>query len=150
MFLDFDPGAADTWSAVNSTRWLNISKHNRITIIVFRTVGVANIALRVRVADAAAGTGNVTTLSAGTTVSATGLLNAAVGTTTINAQVGRIVYEVSADEIAAQSGTAKYLNVDVLAANATDECGVLYILSEPRYPAAANTGQISGNSTDIS
>lgn len=150
MFVDFDPTAADTFEAVGSTAWLDFSEFNRITIIAFKTVGTGNMAIRVRVADAAAGTGNVTTLSSGTTTIATGLLNVAAPNSQINAQVGRIVYDVTADEIAASSGTARYITADLLCATATDEAGVLYILSEPRYPQTAKTGQITGAAADVS
>ena len=95
---------------------------------------------------AGAGSTQITTL--GSSVACCGLINVGVGCNdgTGNAGVGMIVLETHSNEISATLADAKYVQAKISGSTGTDEFGLCWILSHPRYGQALLTSTANGSS----
>lgn len=135
FFRDVDPSTKDTRVVAGcSTRFIDMKDFHRVTAIFFRTVGTGSIQqATLYSASAAAGT-NITAIKSSGSTEATGLLNAATPSmSSAYSGAGIIVLEATADEIAAADPDGRFISARASFATATDEMGLLIILSEPRY-----------------
>jgi hypothetical protein len=144
VFRDADPAAADTWTNITSTNFLDMSGYHRLMVVAFRTVGLANAGLRIRASAAAAGSSAVTVGTTIGTTSNTGLLNGASNGSIGNPGCGLLVAECTYDDVVTALEGGRYVSAQILAANATDEWGVAFIFSSPRYATSGLT--VTGNS----
>lgn len=137
IIVDFDPNQSDTLTNVSSTRWVNMENYNKITCIAIRTVGAGNVQnAGLYVSAAVTGTSAVLVGSLLGSTKATGCLVAAdPGSAYAENDAGIVVLEATHDEIAAALEGGQFVSARMSLATGTDEFGVIYILSEPRYAA---------------
>ncbi len=140
IFRDFDPNTATPTFFGHTNAWIDMKNYHRITCIAVRTVGTGSIvAASIHASAAVAGTSSSAVTTA-TTASVTGLLSDAVATNTSGSPgAGMFVLEATADEIAATVSGGRYVATNIKQTTATDEFGLIWILSEPRYSEAGLT-----------
>jgi len=145
VFRDFDPAANNTLTAAGITsNWIDMKDYHRITAIAFRTVGTGKVqAAALKVSATANGASAQTVVSAGST-NATGSLVDATAAKTATSGCGIVVLDATADECAAALSGGRYVGLLLSCATATDEFGVIYILSQPRYAASGLTATDNG------
>jgi hypothetical protein len=154
IWQHIDPSTSETLtqdSDQSMTSCVNISQYNRVTAIAFRIAGSGTIQeCAMYAATAVTGTGltQITATASGST-SCTGVVASdsfGSNATGLLGQrgAGMIVMEATASEIDATLADADFVTVLASFATGTDELGVLYILSEPRYGESGLTS--SGNS----
>lgn len=139
IIVDFDPNQSDTLTNVSSTRWVNMERWNKITCIAIRTVGTGKVQnAGIYVSAAAAGTAASLVGSLIGSTNATGSLVGADPATAFGSQdAGIVVLEATHDEIAVALEGGQYVSARMSLATGTDEFGVIYILSEPRFAAGS-------------
>ena len=144
-FMDFDPSTSDTLKYNTDTaanaNWINIENWHRVMCIVFRTVGTGIIqAGELRIASDVNGTGATAIASVGST-SCGGLLNAAQPSNDNTGErgAGMVVFEFDTKDVEKTLADGKYLQVALSCATGTDEFGICWILSDPRYAKADYT-----------
>jgi hypothetical protein len=130
---------------LQATKCINISQFNRVTCILWRIAGSGVIqAAQMYAADTVAG-GNITAITStlqGST-SCGGLIATADGTNATGLVgalgCGMIIMETTASEVDKVLANADFVTARANFATAGDELGMLWILSEPRYPKAGLT-----------
>jgi len=146
IWQTIDPSTNDTLVgdvAMQLSKCINVSRFHNVQCILVRTIGTGSIQdVALYAATSVAGAGLTKIKSTGST-EATGLLSVAAGTNAggkVGARgAGMIVLETSANEIESVLADADFVTVRVSFATATDELGVLWALSNPRYPESGLT-----------
>ena len=154
IWQHIDPKTKDTLQQHSTGQvWVNVSKFHKVMVVLFRTVGTGSIQ------DAKLYCHTSATSAAGTVISSSGstectpVIGTAFGTNATDPGVlgsrgvGMIVFELNTNDIDQYLADADFVSVKASFATATDELGVLYILSDPRYPTSGltSTGRGSTN-----
>jgi hypothetical protein len=141
IFQDMDFSNSDTflYSTRNTSNWINVSRFHKVMAVIFRTVGTGKVQnARLMAASTVTGTGATAVSTLGSSVSAGGLLNVAAGSNANNgslgsAGAGMVVLEATSKDLDSTLADADFVQVQVSPATGTDEFGVLFVLSDPRY-----------------
>ena len=137
--IDLSTKSTFVYSTRNVSNWINIEAYHNVMAVIFRTVGTGNLkGARIRVATSVTGTGAATLVSLSGSTKATGLINVAAGSNdgTGIRGIGMAVLEATSSNIRDTVAEGNYVQVQVNATTATDEFGVLWILSDPRFGKA--------------
>jgi hypothetical protein len=131
--------------------FVSVEKFHRWMCIIFRAIGTGGVdGARIMVASTANGTG-ATSLTSRNSTECTGLLTASTASYTGGGDnptshgVGQIVFEGLTKDLDSTLADGAFLAAQVAADTATDEFGVLWILSDPRYPQASLTTTGNGS-----
>jgi len=144
IWQHIDPSTKDTRvadSVLQVTQCIDISEYNNVMCVLFRLAGTGSIQQATLYAcTAVSGTGATAIVNSGST-EATGLIGTAAGSNATNGQrgAGMIVLEATASQIDSVLANADFVTVKASFATATDELGVLWILSNPRYAQSGLT-----------
>lgn len=127
-------------TSLNSTAWVDMQGWNKALVIVFRTAaGSGNITANTGVYASAAATGTsaaaVATL--GLTTAMTGGLTSARGTI-ISPNVGRVIFDVSHDQVASAVTGGRYIAAKVRKKTRANRVSAIYILFDPKLVKADN------------
>lgn len=146
IWAHIDPSTDNTLMADSIhqiSRCIDVSGYNNIMCVLFRMVGTGSIQNAVMyAATAAAGTGLTAITSSGST-EATQCLGTAGGTLAARG-AGMVVLEATTADIDATLADADFVTVKASFATATDELGVLWVLTNPRYAQAGLSKAGSG------
>jgi hypothetical protein len=152
IFYGFDPSTKDTLVYDTDTaanlNWINVENWHRVMVIVFRTTGTGSVQqCQLMAASDVNGTGAVGISSSGST-EATILVNAAAGSNDNTGErgAGMIVFDLNTADLEDTLADAKYIQIRMSLATGTDDFGVAFILSEPRYAKGTFTSTGSGGS----
>jgi hypothetical protein len=151
IWQDLDVSTKDTmvYGTATAASWINVSRFHRYMVVIFRTVGTGGVdGAQLRCASTVTGTGAATVASRNST-ECTGLIAVSDGSNSSGALgergVGQIVFEGQTKDLDSTLADADFLNVRVSADTATDEWGILWILSNPRYPTSGLTSTGNGS-----
>jgi hypothetical protein len=154
IWQKIDPLTKDTLvgdSIILNSICINVSQFHNVMCVLFRLAGTGSIqdaALYAATTVAGAGLTKISASASGST-EATQLMATAKGSNaagTLGARgVGMIVLETSATEIANTLANADFVTARASFAAPTDELGVLWVLSNPRYPRAGLTSTGRGS-----
>ena len=146
VWQHIDPSTKDTLvgdSVIQASKYVDVSQFHRVMVVLFRIAGTGSIQnAAIYAATAVSGTGSTQIATSGST-EATGLIGTAAGTNdggTLGARgAGMIVFDLNVSDIEDTLADASHITARASFATATDELGVLYILSDPRYPQSGLT-----------
>jgi hypothetical protein len=139
-FRDGDTNTTTNTFVGCSTAWIDMKDWNRITVLIFRTAGTGKIQnAAIHTSAASTGTSSVAVVSGGSTNATGSLVDATAGKTGTSG-CGIYVLDATHDDMAAVLEGGRYVCLKMTQAAATDEFGIAYIRSEPRY---ASTGLLA-------
>ncbi len=151
LWQHIDPSTKDTLmadSVQQVSKCVSMEQFHKCTVVLFRITGTGTIQqATLYAATSVAGAGLTAIKSSGST-ECTHIIGTAIGTNADGALgargVGMIVFDVSHDELEGTLADANFITVKASFTTATDELGVLYILSEPRYKTSGLTSTGTG------
>lgn len=126
-------------TAANSTGWIDMKDWGRALIIGVRLKGTGNITgnTGVYVSTAATGTSPSSITTLGLTTAMTGVITAARGTI-LKPNAGRVIFDISADDIARTLENGRYISARYRKKTRADRVFFTYILMEPRVIKSGN------------
>lgn len=143
IWQNIDPSTKDTRvgdSNAQVSRCIDISGYNNVMCVLFRTAGTGSIQQATLYACTSAAGAGITAITSSGSTEATGLLGTAALVGSIsNRGAGMIVLEATSSQIDSTLADADFVTVKASFATATDELGVLWILSNPRYAQSGLT-----------
>lgn len=141
-----DPSTKDTLMADSVhqiSRCVDVSGYNNIMCVLFRLVGTGSIQEATMYAATTAAGAGLTAITTSGSTEATQAVGTAGGTIAARG-AGQIVLEATTADIDSSLANADFVSVKASFATATDELGVLWVLSNPRYAQAGLTKAGSG------
>lgn len=130
-------------TAVQSTAWVDMQNWQRALVIALRLKGTGNIRCGVYASAASTGTSPAAITTQATTAATKAVTKSTVVGTILKPGVGRVVFDVSAEEIENAVASGRYISLRVRKLTRADKIGAIYILLDPRTKKATNMGGIN-------